>query len=73
LLSGSIAGLLQPNPDGLHQPIGETVSTTTHPFHAMRVCENGVAKVKASGIIARAAQPDPAGKTENEIRRDETC
>jgi hypothetical protein len=39
----------------------------------MRVCENGVAKVKASGIIRFAAQPDPAGTTENEIRRDETC
>jgi hypothetical protein len=39
----------------------------------MRVCENGVAKVKTSGIIAFAAQPDPAGETDNEIRRDGTC
>jgi hypothetical protein len=57
----------------LHQPIGETVSTTTTHLGAMRVCENGVAKVKVSGIIASAAQPDPAGETDNKIRRDGTC
>ncbi|MGX1788404.1 hypothetical protein ACWIGM_16765 [Bosea sp. NPDC055332] len=58
----------EPNPGGLHNLIVETVSTTTRALHAMRVCENGVAKVKASGIISFAAQPDPAGTTENEIR-----
>ncbi|VXB90505.1 hypothetical protein BOSE125_160121 [Bosea sp. 125] len=63
----------EPNPDGLYQPSDETVSTTSSALRAMRVCENSVAKVKASGIIPFAAQPDPAGTTENEIRRDETC